>query len=139
MTAHELAEILVEESGYQISACLNGVSDENFDAKPIATMMSLRESLEHMLEVFVAIQADVAGAKYEWGTFEAPALGKDELVEMFNEERSQAVAVAIERVDSTPHLVNSFLVGHEFYHVGQMAAVRAACDSDWNSYALYRH
>lgn len=139
MEAKEFAITLLEESGYQFNACLKDISDEDFDRKPIERLMSIREMLEHVLEVFVAIDKSAKGEKHDWGNFTAPQLSKSELLAHFSTEREKAVATALEHFDAMPFLASDFLVAHEFYHVGQMVGVRRALDESWNSYSIYRH
>lgn len=138
MTARELIEKQLDESGYQFNACLQGLTEEAFGAKPIAVMMSLKEIVEHCMEACQAVITGVEGGKHSWGTFQAPALPPSQMVEHFNTLRGQAIEAGLSKFDEDAHWLNDYLVLHEVYHVGQMVAIRLALDENWNSYSIYR-
>jgi uncharacterized damage-inducible protein DinB len=139
MTTLEFADSLMEESGHQINACFDGLSSEDFEKKPVDQMMSPRETVEHLLEVIQAVKTEVAGGKHEWGTFTAPTLSHSDLIAMFSSGRAEIVALALENLDTKPHLAKDFVAAHEFYHVGQMVSIRSILDPTWNAYSIYRH
>ncbi len=139
MTARELIEKQLEESGYQFNACLKDLTEENFEAKPVAAMMSLKEIVEHCMEACQAVITGVAGGKHDWGTFQTPALPMTQLIEHFNILRGQAVSAGLSKFDDGAHWLSDYLVLHETYHVGQMVAIRLTLDESWNFYSIYRH
>lgn len=138
MTGKEFAENLLEESGYQFDACLAGISDENFVQKPLGDTMSIREALEHQTEACIAVQKGTLGSKHDWGTYAFPDASVKQLIAIYHEERKKAVQAALEIFESDAHYVKDYLISHEFYHVGQMAAVRLALKDGWLPYSIYR-
>lgn len=138
MTGKEFAETLLEESDYQFMACINGLTEDQFTSKPVDHIMSARECLEHMTECCIAAMAHAKGDKHDWGTYKFPEGTMAELVELFKGERAKAAACALENFEEKSFLAKDFLIAHEFYHIGQMAAVRLALDPEWNMYSIYR-
>ena len=138
MTGKEFAARMIDESGYQFMACLAGVSEEGFVAKLFGDMMSIRETLEHHTECCIAVQRDFANQSFEWGTFKFPAGSVAELVALFEVERAKAVALALDNFDDKPQYSKDYLIAHEFYHVGQMCAVRIAIGDGFEPYSIYR-
>ncbi|MEI7986250.1 MAG: hypothetical protein WCI55_11540 [Armatimonadota bacterium] len=138
MTGKEFAAQMMDECGYQLKACLVGISDENFVATPLAGMMSIRDSLEHCAEAYVAVQKGIAGEKHSWGTYKFPAGSVNELVDIFDTERAKAVELSLEKFDDDSHFVKDYIVAHEFYHVGQMVSVRLALGDGFEPYSIYR-
>ena len=138
MTARELIEKQLDETGFQFNACLSELAEENFEAQPIDVLMSLKETVEHCMEALQAVITGVAGGKHSWGTYQAPALPMPQLIESFNTLRGQAIEAGLSVFDEDAHWLNDYLILHETYHVGQMAAVRHAIGDGWTSYAIYR-
>lgn len=138
MTALELIEQQLDETGFQFNACLSGLAEENFEAKPVPVIMSLKETVEHCMEACQAVITGVAGGKHSWGTYQAPALPMTSLIESFNALRGQAIEAGLSVFEEDSHWLNDYLLFHETYHVGQMAAVRHALGDGWDSYAIYR-
>ena len=138
MTGQEFAEILLDESDYQFLACLNGVSEENFNTKAISQMMSMRECVEHMIDCCIASQRLAAGEKYEWGSFHMPDASMLDLIERYKRERVKAAHIALDHLESKPSFAKDFLIAHEFYHVGQLSTLRSSLDPDWDMHSIYR-
>ena len=138
MTARELIEKQLDETGFQFNACLKDLTEENFEAKPVEVLMSCKETVEHCMEALQAVITGVAGGKHSWGTYQAPVLPKAELIESFNALRGQAIESGLSVFEDDAHWLNDYLILHETYHVGQMAAVRHALGDGWDSYAIYR-
>ncbi|MEI7575338.1 MAG: hypothetical protein WCK51_00465 [Armatimonadota bacterium] len=138
MTARELIEKQLDETGFQFNACLKDLTEETFEAKPVAVLMSCKETVEHSMEALQAVITGVAGGTHSWGTYQAPALPMTQLIETFNSLRGLAIEAGLSVFDDDAHWLNDYLVLHEVYHVGQMAAVRHALGDGWDSYAIYR-
>jgi hypothetical protein len=139
MTIRDLLVAQMDESGYQLNACFEGMTAEQIDSNPVPNAFSPRECLEHLLEVCTAVQAMSEGKQHEWGTYVAPKLGALELLEHFRTERTKAVETAITSIDTNHNLASDYIVGHEFYHVGQMVTARLTLDPNWPPYSIYRH
>lgn len=138
MTGKDFAISLLDESCYQFKMCMAGISEDGFAAKPLGHVMSIREALEHQTEACIAVQKDAAGEKHSWGTYHFPEGSIAELLEIFDAERAKAVAIALDKFDDHPHYVKDYLIAHEFYHVGQMAAIRLALNDGFEAYSIYR-
>jgi hypothetical protein len=138
MSGKGFADLMMDESGFQFKACLNGVSEQDFVAKPLEEMMSIREILEHHTECCIAVQKDFNGQKFKWGTFKFPEGSVEELVMLYEVERARAVALAIDNFDIKPNYAKDYIIAHEFYHVGQLAAIRIALKNGWEPYSIYR-
>jgi hypothetical protein len=91
------------------------------------------------MEACQAVITGVAGGKHSWGTYQAPALPMGALIESFNALRGQAIEAGMSVFDSDISHLNDYLVLHEVYHVGQMAAVRQALNDGWDTYSIYQH
>lgn len=139
MTAREFAESLLNESSYQVHACLKDASDADFNAKPIPVMMSIRECVEHLIECTLAVQTMLAGEKYNWGSYSLPANTIGDALAIFDAERAKAVSGALDCLDENPSYVKDFLIAHEFYHVGQLCSIRIALNPDWDFMCIYNH
>lgn len=137
MTAKEFASNLLDESLFQLNACLDGVSQDQFVSQPIPPVMSMRDCLEHLTECCVAVQTDLSGGKHNWGTYSFPEGSMEALKAVFQTERAKAVEAALASFDDNAHHAKDFLIAHEFYHVGQMAIARHAIDPEWNVYSIY--
>ena len=138
MTGKDFAISLLEESGYQFKMCLANISDAGFVAKPLGGIMSIREALEHQTEACIAVGKDAAGEKHEWGTYHLPEAPIADLIAIFDAERAKATDIALDLFDEHPHLAKDYLIAHEFYHVGQMCALRLALDDGFEAYSIYR-
>jgi hypothetical protein len=51
--------------------------------------------------------------------------------------RAKAQAVALEREDWETHAL-AYGPAHDYYHVGQMAALRLVKEPTWNAYSIYK-
>ncbi|MBS1728318.1 MAG: hypothetical protein JST51_16480 [Armatimonadetes bacterium] len=138
MTGKAFAETLLEESDFQFMACLKGLSESDFEKKPVEHLMSMKECLEHMTECCLAVQTISRGEKHDWGNYKFPKGTMSELIALYQSERAKSSAIALERFEEESHFAKDFFIAHEFYHVGQMAAVRMALEPDWNMYSIYR-
>lgn len=138
MTGKEFAAQLVDECGYQLKACLVGISEANFVATPLEGVLSIRDALEHCTEACVASSMGVAGEKHSWGTYKFPDGSVSDLVAIFDAERAKAVAAVMDKFDEDAHFVKDYIIAHEFYHVGQMVSVRLAFDDGFEPYSIYR-
>ncbi len=139
MTAHDFAESLLNESEFQLFASLKDVSESDFTAKPIPVVMSMRECVEHLIECCKAVQAMVAGEKYNWGSYKLEASSMSDALDTFRTERAKAKALSLEHFETKPSLAKDFLIAHEFYHVGQICSLRHALNPEWDSYSIYQH
>jgi hypothetical protein len=139
MTAKEFAMSMIEDSGFQLNACLNGVTDELSTKAPLNSVMPIREMLVHIAEAYRAIIAGAKGEKYEWGSYADPGGSFSDLVVAVNSLRSEAVEVALENLETHPEYAQGYLAAHDYYHVGQLVSLRVNLDREFNPYSIYKH
>ena len=139
MTATELLQDQMEDAGFQLSKVLEGMPEEAMDKKVTDGSMSPREQVAHLCEAYEAFKVNASGGKYEWGTYKAPATETAALVREFKAQRDDAVHQALSNPnpESIKH-AHEYILGHDYYHVGQMCLARLAVQPDWNAYAIYR-
>lgn len=140
MTAKELLRYQLDDALYQLEKVLEGLDGSHVDGKPIATAMSLRETVVHLAEAYTAAKKQSVGEKHSWGTFTLPSDNWHELVERFFALRAEAVeaALGMEDEDAGVKEAHSFILAHDYYHVGQIAAIRLSMNREFDTYAIYR-
>ncbi len=139
MDAISLLKHQIDDSAYQLEKCLNGFPVESYDTKPVASGMSFREMTVHLLEVYHAAAKMAKGEKHEWGSYVAPELSDEDMLSALTSLRATAVDLLLEAGDSGIHTASAFIVGHDYYHVGQLVTLRLAVQPDWDSYTIYNH
>lgn len=137
MTAKELLQSLVDNAGFQLTQCFSGVTEEQADLKLHDDSMSFRVTAAHLAECCFAVLEHVEGREHKWGTFEPKSAAFAPLVEEWQELRARAVAATVSEDEKLIGLATDYIVGHDFYHVGQLVALRLSFDKDWNSYSIY--
>lgn len=138
MTAEELLRKQAEESGFQLNQILKDFPESGVDVPPVAHMMSARQQVVHLCEVYVALKTHAEGGKHQWGAFTADAETWPELLASMATMREQGLEAAF-AAEGGLDLVNGFVVSHDFYHVGQLVAARLAVDPNWDSYCIYSY
>lgn len=138
MTANELLVSLVNEVGAQLEKALDGFTDEHFEYKALPTMFSVKETLIHLTECYVATVTMLKGEKYEWGSYQPEATDHDSVLAAFRSHRASVVE-SLAGLDQEEGLksVASFVVGHDNYHVGQLVVMRMSLGSNWDPYSIY--
>lgn len=137
MDAKQFLSFQLEDAGYQLAKCYEGISDAVLDAK-VADGMTPREAYEHLGDAYRAYVATLAGEKYEWGSFRCADRSWAGMWREVSEARNQAVAAAMAAEgDDALKMANAYLLGHEYYHVGQVCLVRIANDPDFDPYSIY--
>ncbi len=130
MTARQLLEFELDQVAKQIEVVLSDLPDERYDVKCSPVGMSPREILAHLCEACDAFVCYAKGEKYTWGSLvvETPNLAT------WRRYREAAVAAV---TDENLKLAYDFLVGHENYHVGQLAQVRLQIQPEWDTNEIY--
>ena len=139
MDAKTLLISLVDDAGGQLSRLLEGFPAEQGDAKIFDGAFSMNEALLHLAEVYRAAVAHMDGATWEWGSYEAPGEGFEAAKAAWIGER-QVVRAAIEARFEEPKVqeaASMYVIGHDYYHVGQLVSLRLFLDPNWNSYVIY--
>ncbi|MFO0045778.1 MAG: hypothetical protein ACK53G_10130, partial [Armatimonadota bacterium] len=139
MLASEFASSQAEDCLHQLSACFKDVNDEHATQKPVECMMSIRETALHLMEAYTAIEKAAKGEKHEWGSFRDPGGDFASLIEKFHTARAVAVAAALASMDTNQSLIKDYVIGHEYYHVGQLVSLRLMLDSNWDYHSIYKH
>ena len=141
MTSTELLRFQIDDAGYQLEKVLEGLDGSHVDGKPVATAMSMRETVAHLGEAYQATITEAAGGSHSWGSFQIDTDNWAGLVEKVMALRAQAAdaALASEDEDKGAKSAHAFIIAHDYYHVGQLAVIRIAIDSAWDPYCIYRH
>lgn len=122
----------------QVAAVLDGMPSEHLDGKLTPHAMSPRETIVHLCDCACALKAMLKEGKYSWGSYEARAADMPALVEEWKSLRAEALAEAFaDGSDKALGEISDFIVLHDAYHVGQLAAYRLATDPAWDAYAIY--
>jgi hypothetical protein len=139
MTAHDLLKDQLDDAGYQLSKVLEGIPEEAMEFRATPGSMNAREQIPHLMEAYQAYIDQCAGRKYEWGTLRPKSTETKALIDEFAGQRSKAVDTALS-TDSEEAIkgAHMYVLGHDYYHVGQLCQARLAVQPDWNSYAIYR-
>jgi uncharacterized damage-inducible protein DinB len=138
MTASELVLSQLADSGFQVNAVLDGITEEQADAKTLDFALSARETLVHLSECCVAFIESCQGINHNWGTYtsSAPTLG--DLKTEFDNLRSDVVS-RISDDEKVLKDASAYVILHEAYHVGQLAQLRLHLNPEWNAYSIYNH
>ena len=140
MTANELLKFQLDDVTYQLEKVLGGVQESTIDFKVAPTALSIREQVEHLCEVYTAVEEGSRGVDHAWGEFSIEDKSWSNLTTQFNTLRAQAIGIVADAEDtSTITQSSGFMVGHEYYHIGQLATLRIATDPAWDPYSIYRH
>lgn len=135
MTTQELLQLQFDDAGYQLDKVFEGL-DASLDFRLTEKSMTPRETAAHLGECYVAMVKESNGEKHEWGTYEAPTTEWPAVWNDMKDLRAKATAA----VNSKPGLessASSYIIAHDYYHVGQMVATRMARDPEWDPYSIY--
>lgn len=138
MTAQDLLKDQLDDAGYQLDKSLEGMSDHAMDQKATPTAMTPREQVAHLMEAYTAFNTSCEGGKHEWGSYQPSSMQMPALMEEFRSLRGKAVSKALEGDEARMKEAHAFIVGHDYYHVGQLCQARLAADPQWDPYSIYR-
>ncbi|MDR3692396.1 MAG: DinB family protein [Fimbriimonas sp.] len=140
MTARALLDKQIDDVTYQLTMVLEGVDEAHLDHKVVPTAMSIREQVEHLCEVYTALEEMSRGVSHEWGTYKVEDTSWPSLTALFKDLRAKAIVIVQTSDDEKTIMEGSgFIVNHDAYHVGQIALIRIAVDPSWNPYSIYNH
>lgn len=138
MTGKSLLEHEMTQSGNQLSACLNGMSEAAMDMPCSPVGMTPRAILEHLCEAYEAFILSCKGGTYNWGSFAIPDKSTENVKAVFTELRNRAVTSALESDDETNQKhAYDYIVAHDNYHVAQLVLSRLQVEPEWDSYSIY--
>ena len=136
MTDKELLRHQIDDAGYQLSKVFEGIEETSLDFRLTEKAMTPREILAHLSECYLATVEMAAGREHSWGSYTAPDSSWPALWNNTKELRDKAAEAAL-GADDFVLKGNSFIVAHDYYHVGQMCAVRLVRDANWDAYSIY--
>lgn len=136
MTAKDLLKHQFDDSMYQLEQVFAGI-DDSLDAKLTEHAYSPRETAAHLAECYAAMYTTCMGGTHEWGTWKPQSTEWPALWTEMKELRARAEAVAIERENWETHAL-AYGPAHDYYHIGQIAALRLVKDPEWNAYSIYK-
>lgn len=140
MTAKELLNKQLEDVSFQIEKVLVGVKESDLDYKVAPTTMSIREIVEHLCEVYLAVEEESKGGSHEWGSFSIADKSWSNLTSEFSAGRAKAVGIVLAGDDDKSLLSGTgYIVAHDCYHLGQLVTLRLATDPSWDAYSIYPH
>jgi hypothetical protein len=126
----------IDESEGQLRRTLAGLTNATIEFRPHPSAMALGEHLVHLIESYIAVQAENRGETHEWGSFHTDLKDFDELVAELFVQRKLAVDTLTK---AEAILVNGlfFFAHHDAYHIGQLCLLRQAFDKNWSSFSIY--
>lgn len=136
MTARDLLLKQLAHSERQVSLAIKGLDSSMAETRAYPDGMTIREQVHHLSEAAAATIAAFEGREHAWGSFETEDRSWEGVKAAWQELRKAAVATL---TDSEQALwgAHQFLVAHDYYHVGQIAAARRTGQPDWTSYEIY--
>lgn len=138
MTAEELLRKQVDNAGYQLNQILNDFPESGVDIAPVAHMMTARQIAVHLCETYVAVKTLAQGGNHQWGSFIADAETWPELLASMTQLREDGLNAAFAASNGVD-ILSDYVVGHDYYHVGQLVAARLAAEPNWDMYVIYAH
>src|SRR5438309_8853909 len=139
MNAADLLKDQLKDSGYQLTKVLEDMPEQGFDLKVTEAAMSPREQIAHLAEAYECFSVNAGGGKYEWGTYKPASQETAALTAEFKKQRDKAVSAALaDPSDEKVKLAHDYIVGYDYYHVGQICLARLAVEPEWDPYAIYQ-
>lgn len=140
MTARDFVQYQSEDAGYQLAQVLQGWPSDSFGAKLTPDGMSAAEALEHLSEAYEALIAHNEGRKHEWGSFTIQDKSRSSLLEIWKAKREEALGGALaDGGEDALKNAHAYVIAHDYYHVGQLCALRLHLDPSFDAYSIYRH
>jgi uncharacterized damage-inducible protein DinB len=139
MSLHESTLAGLKESGKQLGRSLEGVPEDAWNKKPLATTMSLREQVVHLCHAYTAVMEHLKNGSFDWSApFTIPNINDEGLPGYLEIERQRAVDGLTQSAEPQDEMALDYIVIHDAYHVGQIAVLRHAIDPEFDSYSLYK-
>jgi hypothetical protein len=137
MTATDLCRAQCAATARQLDAIYADISGAVLDAKLYPDFISPRETIAHLAECAVALQASLKGEQYKWGSYSSSASDFEGQKAEYKQLRAEAIDAAMAAgTDEAMAHVFDYIVLHDAYHVGQLAALRAQVEG-WDCMAIY--
>lgn len=137
MERREIILSQFETVGRQLAAVLEGFPGPGLHSKLSEPMMTPMEMVEHLCDCYSAYTSPDPG-KYGWGSYKLSASDLQGALSELAGMRSKAkdLILTAEDPDTVMHAFD-YVIAHDAYHVGQLAACRMACDPSWDPFSLY--
>lgn len=140
MNAIKLLSHQLEDTTFQIAKVLEGVKESDLDFRIAPSARTILEQIEHLCEVYTAVEEQSRGEHHQWGAYVIEDKSWSNLLATFTTLRSKAIEiVSSPQSEKELFTASDFMVGHEYYHVGQIASIRIATDPAWDPFCIYRH
>ncbi len=138
MDTKELLQYQLSASATQVDKVFAGLPGELWSAKTSAGGMTPLEIASHLTECYLAAQKSCKGEEHEWGSYVAPDDDPDAVMASLRSERTKA-SEELMRANNEKAFKDAtqYIVLHDAYHVGQMAALRVEKDVAWDPYSIY--
>ena len=137
MTARELLLRQLADAENQVAQAIAGLDAEHAEARATEGGMTVREAVQHLAEAAVATLAAYEGRAHDFGTYAPDDRSWPGVKNAWRALRAEAVA-KLPDDDASLWSAFAFLVGHDYYHVGQIAAARLAVHPEWDAFVIYR-
>lgn len=128
----------MDDAGYQLEKVLGGLDETTVDRKVCPAAMSAREMVVHLTECYLAAVTEAAGQKFEWGSYRPEDQSWPTVMAEFKAKRAEAVAAVSGDDEKRVKLASAFIIGHDYYHVGQLVLHRLEFTPGWDAYSIYR-
>jgi len=139
MENRDFLEYQIGTSGRQVEMVLDGFAAEKWDKSLSEGSMNTTELVGHLTECYLAVQKHMLGEEHEWGSYIPAQESAQELVAAMRTEREKAKeALLAASSDDAVKAATDYVVLHDVYHVGQMAALRMSVDPEWDAYSIYK-
>ena len=138
MDTHQLLNYQLDRVKGQLTKVTADLTEDQVDFRPVANMYTIRETLHHLSDTYVATQVLAAGGTPEFGTFKfEDASWSGHLAEAFSLRGAAIDSLMASKEDSSLTTTSDYILLHDAYHVGQLATLRNALDPEWSSYSIY--
>lgn len=138
MTAKQTLLSQFDTMTKQLNAVIAGFPEQAANKTLEGISMTPVQMVEHLCDCIQAYKAPDKSA-YAWGSFKLADPSVTGALTTLNAERA-TVRTFIESATDEKTLAHAFdyLMAHDAYHVGQLAACRMASDPDWDNMSLYQ-
>lgn len=137
MTARELLESAINDSGQQVVKIFENLPPDSWDQKPAPEGMTIRAMAQHLCECYYAYSEMAQGRTYDWGSYAVEVTEPADLVALVLSLRSEAAKIALDGSDKAMKDSLEFLCLHDAYHIGQIALIRIRTEPNWDPYSIY--
>lgn len=137
MTARELLLKQLSDSENQLVQAMAGLDSEHAEARVNPEGRTIRELVVHLGEASLAMLAAYEGREHEFGSWTPEDRSWAGTKAAWKQLRDEAVAKLPED-DESLWAAAQYLVGHDYYHVGQIVAARLDIHPEWDAFVIYR-